>query len=178
MDQLARSATSRQREPTMQRNGNILLVTLIALAVASLMVVAAIQFTGVNRRGAASQLRGDQISSCAEAARRYLISKLDALHMPVTELKVNERLPDNEDLEHQTYMMTAHYGGDAGTNTISVVSSSAIGQARSQVREMSNVAPSSTTLGGQYYRVVMKCQESSEEGGRESELEFVFRYGM
>jgi hypothetical protein len=30
-------------------------------------------------------------------------------------------------------------------------------------------------MGGQYYRVVVKCQENS---GRESEVEFLFRYGL
>jgi hypothetical protein len=30
-------------------------------------------------------------------------------------------------------------------------------------------------MGGQYYRVVVKCKETS---GRESEVEFLFRYGL
>ena len=75
----------------------------------------------------------------------------------------------------QSKMATGHYGTAVKSATIVGVSPLAVGAARKQVRDVANsLGPG--TLGGQYYRVVVRCIEPGTT--RESELEFSFRYGI
>lgn len=164
--------------PRTDERGNALVVAMIAMAVLMVVVVGAIQFTGFNREAAAAKTRGDRLGACTEAARRHLLSRLRVFGIKVTELMANPvNLADDPDVAQQTVMSAAHYAGDGGTAgpTIVPVQGSAFGAARKQVRELSNTLPGTGTLGGQYYRVVMKCLEP---GGREQEIEFVFRHGL
>lgn len=154
--------------------GNALLVTLIALAVLMLMTVGAIEFTGINRRAAVSQLSGDRISSCAETARRYLISRLNVFQLP-RELKLEQTLMDDPNAADRSKMMTAHYADDVAQATVVAVGSEAFSASRQQSAELANNLPSDSTRNGGYFRVVVKCKESAN---REAELEFLFRYGL
>ncbi|HVE87756.1 MAG TPA: hypothetical protein VND93_33090 [Myxococcales bacterium] len=156
--------------------GNVLMVVLIALAVLMVMVVGAIQFTGTNREAAVSNMKAGASTACAETARRYLLSRLNLFGVPVTDLVLaDEKLPEANNEVHR--VSTAHYGEsvDAGVKSIAVVDAASLGTSRSQIRDLSNAAPAGTTLGGSYYRVVVKCTENNN---RESELEFLFRYGL
>lgn len=157
------------------RRGSALLVTLIALAVLMVIVVATIQFTGDNRTAASAKIAGDETAACAEVARRYLLSQLRTYGVSISSLTFDERLADDATLADRSRIMSAHYSAVAAAPTIVTVSSDTVGGAAKQLRDMSNAAPSSTTIGGQYYRVVVLCRQS---GGRESELEFVFRHGL
>lgn len=156
--------------------GNVLMVVMIAIAVLMVMVVGAIQFTGTNREAAVANMKASASSACAETARRYLLSRLTLFGLPVTDITLaNEALPEAPNERHT--ISTAHYGEsvDGGVKTVAIVEASAIGSSRNQIRDLSNAAPAGTTLGGAYYRVVVKCVESNN---RESELEFLFRYGL
>jgi hypothetical protein len=154
--------------------GNALLITLIAIAVLMLMVAGAIQFTHYNREAAVEKSRGDRVGACAEAARRHLLSRLKLFHAP-GRLTLASELIDDADPTLRSQVLTGHYGDTAAEATVVAVSPAAMGAASRQVRDITNVMPAGGTLGGQYYRVVVKCRES---GGRESEVEFVFRYGL
>ncbi len=157
--------------------GNALMVTLIAVAVLMVLVVGAIQFTNYNREATAEKLRGDRISACADAARRHLLSRLRLFRMG-GELTLETELIDDPDPSSRSTMITGHYGNPTAEPTVVEVSSKAMGAAARQARDISNAAVSSGALGGQYYRVVVKCQEPGAAGGtgRESEVEFLFRY--
>lgn len=163
-----------------ERRGNALLVALIAISVLMVLVVGALQFTGKNREAAALKTRGDQTSACAETARAYLLSRLRLFNVNVTGLTLDQVLVANADggAVNDTKMLTAHYdqtSPDPIKPTVVPVSAAAVGASRKQIRDLANTVPGGVTLGGQYYRVVVKCREP---GGRESELEFVFRYGL
>ena len=158
--------------------GNALLITVIALAVLMILVVGAIRFTATNRLSAGSKLNADRVAACADTARRALLAKLRVFGMPVKSLTLaTETIPDNPDPAKQSKIRTAHYGATAATATIVEVSSATMSGAASAVRGMSNVAPGSLSLGGQYFRVVVLCQEAAPST-REAEMEFVFRYGI
>ncbi len=157
-------------------NGNALLVALIALAVLMVLVVGAIRFTGANRDAAVAKAKGDQLSSCADSARRYLLSQLRTSGVAVTDLTLNTSLPDDQAAGSQLKMLTAHYGSSTPTPTAVLVPGASMGAARRQARDLSNVLPASALLGGQYYRIVVKCQEPGTT--RETELEFTFRHGI
>ena len=154
--------------------GNALLITLIALAVLMLMTVGAIEFTGINRRAAVSQLSGDRISSCAETARRYLMSRLTVFQLP-SELKLDQTLLDDPIAADRSRMTTAHYEDANAQATVVAVGSESFSAARQQSAELANNLPTDSTRNGGYFRVVVKCRESAN---REAELEFLFRYGL
>lgn len=153
--------------------GNALMLTLIAIAVLMMLVGGAIQFTNYNREATAEKLRGDRVGACADAARRHLLSRLK-LFRATSELQIlDTTLIDDPDPSARSQLMTGHYGGEA-ENTVLSVSAASMGAATKQARDVANTV-SGGTLGGQYYRVVVKCHESA---GRESEVEFLFRYGL
>lgn len=181
----------------MSVRGNSLMVTMIALAVLMVLVVGAIRFTGTNREAAVSKVRGDRLAACADTARRYLLSRLRVFGVSVTDLRlegaVNQPnfyalLPDDAVDAQKSRIGAAHYGTEVTSITastqgvpsaVAIVPSSQIGSTGKMARDMANAAPSTTTLGGTFYRVVMKCQEPGTLGAaRESEVEFVFRYGL
>ena len=174
----------------MSARGNSLLVTMIALAVLMVLVVAAIRFTGTNREAAVSKVRGDRMTACADTARRYLLSRLRVTGVDVKSLELDPtahttyaRLPDDPATSKQSIIGEGHYGDDVTisgfTPAVATVTPSSFGSAANQIRDLANAAPGSATLGGQYFRVVMKCQEPGSTGvAREAETEFVFRYGL
>lgn len=164
--------------------GNALVVVLVAIAVMSLLAVGAIRFTGANRDAAGARDRAEKVASCTEVARKYLLSQLPKNALSPTATEINpadstvqfERvLPDSTVASERSTAATAHYGLPARKATIVGVSPLAVGAARRQVRDVANsLGPG--TLGGQYYRVVVRCIEPGTT--RESELEFSFRYGI
>lgn len=164
--------------------GNVLIVVLISLTILTLLVVSAIKFTGTNRDAARSKDGANRVSSCAEAARRYLMAQLPINPLSPNPNDINpadstisfERvIPDSTVAAERSQMGTGHIGAAATSPTIIGISALSVGAARNQVRDLANtVAPG--TLGGQYYRVVVRCIEPGTT--RESELEFSFRYGI
>jgi len=160
---------------TLRAGGNALLVTMIALAVLMVLVVGALRFTGTNREAAAAKMKGDASQACADAARRYLMAKFRTFGVPIEGLTLDNTIPDSPIVANRTRILTAHYDSLTSEPTIVAVSAQSMGQSRRQVRDMSNV-PAGTTLGGRYYRVVVKCRDAVSR--RESELEFTFRHGI
>lgn len=164
------------------------MVTMIALAVLMVLVVGAIRFTGTNREAAVAKLRGDRMGACADTARRYLLSRLRLYGVSVTDLKLDPAanttwafLPDDAVASKQSRIGAGHYDEDLtiAPSSIVLLPSTGFGAGANQIRDLANAAPGSGTLGGQYYRAVVKCQEAGALGvARESEVEFVFRYGL
>ncbi|HYO59487.1 hypothetical protein [Archangium sp.] len=155
--------------------GNALLMTLVAMGVLMLLVGGAIQFTNYNREATSEKLRGDRVSACADAARRHMLSRLKLFSASTAFQLLDTKLIDDPDPQARSRLVTGHYGTQAQATVVSV-NPVQMGASDRQVRDIANTAPAGGGfLGGQYYRVVVKCQESS---GRESEVEFLFRYGL
>ncbi len=158
--------------------GNALLMTLIAISVLMLLVGGAIQFTNYNREATAEKLRGDRVSACADAARRHLLSRLKLMSSPLLRT-FRAELIDDPNPSARSVMKTGHYDELPADpdSLVAVVDARLMGEGGEQARDIANIAPSGDgTLGGKYYRVVVKCQE--KPSGRESEVEFLFRYGL
>jgi len=160
--------------------GNALLMTLIAISVLMLLVSGAIQFTNYNREATAEKLRGDRVGACADAARRHLLSRLKLMSSPLLRTFQAE-LIDDPNKTARSVMRTGHYGEPAPKpeedNSVAIVDARLMGEGGEQARDIANIAPSGDgTLGGKYYRVVVKCREKASQ--RESEVEFLFRYGL
>lgn len=161
-----------------------MIVVMVSVAILTLLVVSAIRFTGGNHDAAVMKNRGDQMASCAEVARRYLMAQLPVNPLSPTQNELNpadttvqfERiLPDNDDATKRSVIGTGHLDSPAHAATIVSIAPLSVGAARKQVRDVANsLGPG--TLGGQYYRVVVRCIEPGTT--RASELEFSFRYGI
>lgn len=157
------------------RRGNALLITLIALAVLLVLVMAAIQFTGTNKEAAIASSRADEMQACATVARRVLLSKLRTVGVAPTSLTLQTKLPSAAALADQNELLTAHLDKTAPEPVIVALDSSSMGASRKQTREMANTL-GPTTMGGGYYRVVVTCQHPTSKS--QSELEFTFRHGL
>lgn len=167
----------------LRNRGNALIVVMVSLAVLLLLVVAAIRFTGTSRDSAQAKNKGDQLQSCAEVARRYLLTQLPVNPFsptsgelsPTPTLTFERVLPDNAVTAERSRAMSGHYNQTSPSATIVGISALSVGSSRKQIRDIANnLGPA--TLGGQNYRVVVKCIEPNTT--RESELEFAFRYGI
>ena len=162
------------------QRGSSLVVAMIAIGVLMVLVVAAIQFTGSNREGAAAKLRSDELAACAESAKRMVMNELNNPNNPLSGRSYNFTLldappPSGSDEDERTRLTSDHYNGvDAGVKVVPV-SGSSIGVSSRSARDLSNAAPTQTGFGGIPYRVVMKCRDRDN---REAEVEFVFRYGI
>lgn len=155
--------------------GNALMMTLIALAVLMLVVAAAIQFTGTNREAAANKARGDEVQACATTARKLLLAKLRTFGVPTGGLTLNTVIPDTQAVATDKQVRTAHYDSTVLQPVIVKLDSTVMGASRYQVRDMSNTLAQST-LGGDYYRVVVTCMNPGTN--IQSEVEFTFRHGI
>lgn len=155
--------------------GSALMIAMIAIAVLMVLVAGAIQFTGMNREAAASKMHGDRVEACADAARRLLLSKLT--HYGVPSAPIVQVLPDRTNAANWSSMMSGHLGEGAATPTVT-----SVGQlwGRKRVQDLANIVGGKMNGEG-FWKVVMKCGEpGSADGGwlRESEVEFVFKYGL
>ena len=155
--------------------GNSLMMTLISLAVLLLLVAALIQSNGSNRDASVSKTRADELQACATTARQVLLSRLRTFGVQTDTLTLNQKLPDAQNAGEQKTMLSAHYDKTAPEAVIVKLESSAMGASRDQGRDVANTL-ASTTLGGQYYRVVVTCRHPSSND--QSELEFTFRHGL
>lgn len=166
----------------MSTRGNSLMVTMISIAILMVLVVGAIRFTGTNRESAVNKLKADRMSSCAESARRFLITRLQASRVNTSKLAQlgpgtpYARLPDDPVIGKRTIIAAAHYGEDpllVGTGA-QIAKGPAAGDRA--VQDDANVIRE-INFGGAFFRVVIKCQEPGASGSeRESEIEFIFRH--
>lgn len=155
--------------------GNALIMTLIALAVLMMIVVAAIKFTGSNREGAVIKARADEVQACASVGRKLLLSKLRTFGVSTAGLTLDTVIPDTQLATTDKKVRTAHIGATAPEPVIVKLDSKVMGASRNQVREMANTL-AQTTLGGEYYRVVVSCAHPGSTA--QSEVEFTFRHGL
>ncbi|MGI5861150.1 MAG: hypothetical protein ACOX6T_03725 [Myxococcales bacterium] len=168
---------------TLQRrrgSGNALVVSVVSVAVLLLLATAVIRATGTSNEMARAKVAADRTQACAEAARRILLSRLASHGVQVTSLQLAQALPDSADPASRTQVLTGHYVDEPGAAvapeaTVVAISAASMASSRKQVRDLANALPASPVLGGQYYRVVVKCRQSDR---REAELEFVFRHGI
>lgn len=151
--------------------GSILIAAMVVLVVLMLLIAAAIAFTGKNREASAGKMQGDQVAACADAARRHLLSKLRMLKGSASSLRlVDVKVPHGD---RELTISTSHFDGTQAM--VQALTPAAVVSDTVKARDLSNAAPGSATLGGQFYSVVVKCEDP---GGRMAELEFAFRYGL
>jgi hypothetical protein len=159
--------------------GAVLIVVLVAMAVLAVLALGVIVFTGTERSAAIEGRRGEQLKACAEVARAHVLARLRAAGAAPETIEFAAPLLDEEDPARRSLARTGHvYFGDAGVPApISggvLVVKTGMGAQAGQARGLVDVIAQTSTLGGQYYRVVVAC----ESGGRQTEVEFLVRFGI
>lgn len=151
--------------------GSTLIVVVVAMVVVGLIAVSVIAFTGREREAAASYSRREELMSCAEASRNYLIARLRGVGVVPSSIRFADPLLDNSVAADRSVLSTGHYGQ---SNVVSAeVVSAGVGASASGTRDLTNLL-AAQTLGGQYYRVVTHCRSR----GKAQEIEFLIKWGI
>jgi len=112
--------------------------------------------------------RYDHAVSCSDAARDLLMSQFRSYNISPTSLTLNQVVDDQ-------IMASGHYDNLAVT---SVVAATGFGSGVGGASDVSNRIAASG-LGGQVYRMTVVCGSSQiDASSRQSEVEFLVRFGL
>ncbi len=157
--------------------GSALLAALIVIGVLALVTVATLRLASISKEQAVRDARQLSQASCVDAARQYLIGRLQLLSgTPLTELTFDKAIKLDSGDRH---IYTGHVdpqpldaNGQPIIKTVRGVATSQVSQSRSN-RDLSNVIAWSSL--GKSYHVIVACKDPL---AGEMELEFSFRYGL
>jgi hypothetical protein len=172
--------TPKLRHGRAQR-GSILLLALVLVVVLGLLGAAALSFSRSELAAARTARGGEELLACADAGRQYLLSRFKLFAMKPASLTValsSDKLtgpcPPAAGSDEKC-LMGGHLG-DTRTTVQGVRASPAGGDRGTRnARDLSNVVADANSLGGTDYQIVVHCMDGR---GRESEVEFVVRFGL
>ncbi len=155
--------------PRARQRGSSLLLALMIVAILSIVAFAIIQMGSTEADAVGAKRRYDHAVSCSDAARDLLMSQFRAYSVSPTSLTLNQVVDDQ-------IMATGHYDNIAVT---SVVASAGFSSGLSGVSDVSNRV-AKAGLGGQVYRMTVVCTSSAslDASSRQSEVEFLVRFGL
>ena len=162
--------------------GSALVAALIVIGVLALVTIATLRLADISKGQSAKDARALAQLACVDAARQYLISRLQLLSKkPITELTFNQVISaENGTRTLYSGHVRPQDANGKPTGALPViksvinVDSSKVGGAKAGNRDLSNVI-ASPTLGSKPYQVVVAC---SDPVAGDVELEFTFRYGL
>ncbi len=162
------------------QRGSILLLAVILVVVLSLLAAAPRSWSHAEL-GAASSLRtGDELLACADAGRQHLLSKFKLFNMRPSSLVLSQPIDRGgadacTGAPGERCAMSGHQGEDPNSTSVQAVRMLPAGGDRTSrnVRDLTNTIAGG--LGGSDYQVVVHCKDAR---GRESEVEFVVRFGF
>ncbi|MGZ6123444.1 MAG: hypothetical protein ACXWLR_00700 [Myxococcales bacterium] len=160
--------------------GSALIAALMIIAVLSLVTVATLRLASISKAQSVRDSRLLSQTSCVDAARQYLLSRLRLLSpTPLTELTFDQAVQLDTGTRH---LYTGHVrpigpdgrpaGGVPVIKTVRGVLSSQVTAPRGS-RDLSNVIAWSSL--GKNYHVIVAC---ADPVAGDMELEFTFRYGL
>jgi len=165
-----------------QPRGSALLAALIIIGVLALVTVATLQLANISKQASANDSRRLSQTSCVEAARQYVLSRLRLIGPDPTTLTLNQTVAleaGNRSL-YSGHVRTTDANGHPNTSTLPIISSvlavpaNLVSNSSSKARDIANMIAPPTT-GGKAYRVVVTC---SDPLAGDMELEFTFKYGL
>lgn len=161
----------RNLHPRSAPRGTSLLFVVVILALLAIVGVAIVNRASREGDSAVAKRQYDKSLACADAARELLSSQFRLYGVTPTSLKLNTPIEDKT-------MISGHYDSVV-INSVTATSGSTAGALG--VSDISNRV-SSTTLGGQLYRMSVVCSTvgSGTDGGnsRQSEVEYLVRFGL
>ena len=155
--------------PQARQRGSSLLLALMIVAILSIVAFAIIQMGSTEADAVGAKRRYDHAVSCSDAARDLLMSQFKAYSVSPTTLTLNQVVDDQ-------LMATGHYDNVAVTSVVAAVGfASGLGGASDVSNRISKAG-----LGGQVYRMTVVCSSSASQDAstRQSEVEFLVRFGL
>jgi Tfp pilus assembly protein PilX len=162
--------------------GSALIAALIIIGVLALVTVATLQLANISKQSATKDARRLSQTSCVEAARQYLLSRLRLIGPNPTTLVLNQTVAleaGNRTL-YTGHVRTTDANGRPNTTVLPVISSvvalpvTLVSNSSAKARDIANGIGRATT-GGASYRVVVAC---SDPLAGDVEMEFTFKYGL
>jgi hypothetical protein len=155
--------------PTPAPRGQTLPVVVILLLVLTALALGMVKRSSTESDAVAAKRRHDKAVNCADGAREMLLSQFSVFGQSPTQVVLNRQVDD------QVYA-SGHYDNFAVTSVVAV-SGTQTGLAG--VTDISN-RTSGSNPGGQVYRMTVICGSSdgADGGTRESEVEFLIRFGL
>ncbi len=157
---------------TLSPRGNALIISIIVVLVMSVLAVGIIRFSSREVAGAIASKKLAASSSCAEAARAYIMSGWNALD-PTNPI---DRPPLDVTLESATptVIRGGHYG-QTGVTRVQIVKTNP-----NMVGPMNKVGDLTNRIGdtANVYRVVVHCVQGTGDDARELELEYAVNFGL
>jgi hypothetical protein len=161
--------------------GSALLAALLIIGVLALVTVATLRLAGISKAQAVRDARVLSQTSCVDAARQYLLSRLTLLGPgQVTDITFNQAIQVDTGTRR---LYTGHVRpkdaqgrpiGEPVINSVHSVLSSQVSVRQGQSRDLSNTI-GSPAMTGQTYHVVVGC---ADPAAGDMELEFTFQYGL
>jgi Tfp pilus assembly protein PilX len=154
-----------------RQRGSALIAALIIIGVLALVTVATLQLANISKQSSANDARKLSQTSCVEAARQYVLSRLRLVGLPPTSITLDKSIT----VETGTRSLrTGHIGNTAIVQSVMALPASLVSNSNAKARDISNIIGTPTT-GGSSYRVVVAC---SDPLAGDMELEFTFKYGL
>jgi type II secretory pathway pseudopilin PulG len=163
--------------------GSVLLLVVVLLAVISLLAAAAVTFSQNELGAARNEKTGDELLACADAGRHYMLSRFNVLGVtaPSSLEPININMnaatdsscPDAGDVPHGMRCARSGHIGQVSIKGVKRLQLTAGGSSEDTV-EASN-GNNDPTLGGVPHKITVHCKD---ETGRETEVEFVVRFGI
>jgi len=151
--------------------GSALIAALIIIGVLALVTVATLQLANISKQSSANDARRLSQTSCVEAARQYVLSRLRLVGQSPTSITLDQAVAVESG---QRKMRTGHVGNTAVVQSVMAVPSRLVSNSNAKARDISNIIGTPTT-GGSAYRVVVAC---SDPLAGDMEMEFTFKYGL
>jgi type II secretory pathway pseudopilin PulG len=164
-------------------HGSVLLLVVVLLAVISLLAAAAVTFSQSELGAAKNEKTGEELLACADAGRQFMLSRFNVLGMtPPSSLEainVNMNAPIDApcpDVGEVPSGMRCARSGHIGQVSVTGIKRLQLtaGGSSDDTREASN-GNGDPTLGGVPHKITVHCRD---ESGRETEVEFVVRFGI
>ncbi|WNG14525.1 hypothetical protein [Cystobacter fuscus] len=167
------------------RRGSVLLLVVVLLAVLSLLAAAALSFSRSELGAVKNERSGDELLSCADAGRQYVLSKFSNASSPErVEVNVNlnadlsnellSKCPEDKSVPADARCMRTGHLGTSVVTGVKAVKASAGGNRRA-LRDSANLIGDPTLGDGVPYKITVHCLD---ENGRGTEVEFVVRFGL
>jgi Tfp pilus assembly protein PilX len=162
--------------------GMALVMAMIVVVLITMLVAGAISFTGTERGAAQLQERGDQMSSCIQAARNLFVSRMRTIPATSVELvSFDEALTLDENGVPDTTVATRHFAGTPTAGGLTELRS--VTDATNTVQDPSiNVEgidqKPGNPQGTKFYAITAVCRETNDPGSPEREIEFLVRVGL
>ena len=165
------------------KRGSVLLLVVVLLAVISLLAAAAITFSQSELGAARNEKTGDELLACADAGRQYMLSRFSMLEKPPTELDAvnvdmnsasdDANCPEAGEVPTGKRCARSGHIGQMKVTGITKLENKAGGN-REDMKDITN-STGNPMFGGVPHKIVVHCKD---ETGRETEVEFVVRFGL